>query len=67
MIIGDGEKRKTVLFHGKAGSGKTRIALYTREIFDSHWKNECRGLFEEKISKEEANKQLLIYNEANMH
>ena len=67
MIIGDGEKRKTCLLHGTAGSGKTRIARYTGNIFETHWKNECKGIFDEKILREEAHKQLLIYNEANMY
>ena len=35
-------------------------------IFESYWKNEVRGIFDEKITPQEAHKQLLILNEANM-
>ena len=39
-----------------AGSGKTRVAKYNAAIFDSHWKNETKGIYDEKISPLEAHK-----------
>ena len=38
-----------------------------RQIFDSHWKHETKSVYDEKISPYDANKQLLIMNEANMY
>ena len=67
MLLGIDEKQRCVILHGKAGSGKTRLARYTASIFDSHWKNETKGIYDEKISQEEAHKQLLVMNEANMY
>ena len=67
MLIGDTDKRKGAIFHGEGGSGKTRIARYQSGIFESHWKNETKGIYDDKISVDEAHKQLLVMNEASMH
>ena len=67
MLLESHEKQRCVIFHGKAGSGKTRLARYTANIFDSYWKNETRGMYDERISPEEAHKQLLVMNEASMY
>lgn len=67
MLLGESEKQRCVIFHGKAGSGKSRLARYTANIFESHWKNETKGIYDEKISPEDAHKQLLVMNEANMY
>ena len=56
MLIGDIEKRRGAVFYGAPGSGKTRIARYTSGIFESHWKNETKGIYEEKISMQDAHK-----------
>lgn len=61
------ENRKCVVLYGRAGSGKTRIAKYTSNIFDCHWKNDTKGIYDEKISREEAHKQIIIMNEANIY
>ena len=66
MLLETDSKRRSVILHGKAGSGKSQLAKYNAIIFDSHTKNETRGMYDEKITKEEANKQLLVMNEANM-
>lgn len=60
-------QRMCVIFHGMGGSGKTRLARYTSKIFDTHWKNDTRGIYDEKITPREAHKQLLVLNEANMY
>ena len=65
MLLGGNEKQRCLILYGEAGSGKTRLARYTAGIFDSHWKHETKGLYDEKISPEEAHKQLLVMNEAN--
>ena len=36
-------------------------------IFDSHWMEETRGMFDQKLEPEDANKQLLTMNEADMY
>ena len=66
MLLGEGVKRRCVIFHGEPDSGKTWISKFMREIFESHWKQETKSIFDEKISQQEANKQLLIMNEADM-
>ena len=67
MLLGSDEKQRCVILHGKPGGGKTRLAKYTAGIFDTHWKNETKGIYDEKISREEAHMQLLVMNEANMY
>ena len=54
MLVGDTEKRRSTVFYGEPGSSKTRIAKYSAGIFDSHWKNETKGIYDEKISIKEA-------------
>ena len=66
MLVGDGTKGKCVILHGIADSGKSYIADFMYRIFDSYSKNEPKGIFDEPITPEEANKQLLIMNEVEM-
>ena len=67
LLIKDDDKRKCVILHGRASSGKTWIARYTANIFQSHWKSEVKGIYDERLTPSEAHKQLLVINEANMH
>jgi len=39
MLLGSNEKQRCVILHGISDSGKTRLAKYSANIFDSHWKN----------------------------
>ena len=66
MLVGDGTKGRCVIIHGIADSGKSYIADFMYRIFDSYSKNEPKGIFDEPITPEEANKQLLIMNEVEM-
>ena len=50
MLVPEIEKMRCVIFHGLSNSGKSRIAAYMNDIFDSHYKNETRGQYDEKIS-----------------
>jgi energy-coupling factor transporter ATP-binding protein EcfA2 len=61
------QKKRCVILYGKPGSGKSKIVKYMAQIFDSHVKNEAKGIYDEKISRKGAHKQLLIFNEANMY
>ena len=60
------ERRRLVIFHGRPGSGKTELAKMLRAIFDSLWKENPKGIFDEKLSKWAAHISLLIYNEASI-
>ena len=66
MLIVDWQKRRCVILHGDADTGKSHIAKIMDKIFDSYMKNETKTNFDEKISNQEANCQLLIMNEANV-
>ena len=66
MLLVEYNKRKCVIFHGKPGSGKTEIARFLESIFDTHWYQKPNGKFDMKLSKEEANKSLIVMNETNM-
>ena len=65
-MLGENEMRRCVILHGIADSGKSWIAKIMHKIFDAYWTNEPIGTFNEKITPLEANKQLIIFNEANM-
>ena len=67
MLLAKNDKRRCVIFHGIADTGKSWIAKIMNRIFDSHMKQETKGMFDEKISDVEAHRQLLILNEANMY
>ena len=56
MLIGDDEKKRCVIFHGRASSGKTWIARYTANIFESHWKSEVKGIYDERLTPTDAHK-----------
>ena len=66
MLVNDYEKQRGVIFHGKAGSGKTHIAKRLKEIFDTHWYQATKGNFDEQISRQDADASLIIMNEANL-
>ena len=66
MLLRKSVKRHCVIFYGEPDSGKTWISKFMHNIFDSHWKQQPKGIFDEKISPHEANKQLVVINEANV-
>ena len=66
MLVGDGEKRRCVIIHGCSDSGKSYIARFAEKIFDAYWKNDTKGMFDEKITVEQQNKQLVIMNEVDI-
>jgi len=66
MLLAMEDKRRCVILHGIADTGKTWITKIMHRIFKSYWKNETRGIYDEKITDREAHCQLLILNEANM-
>ena len=66
MLVEFQAKRKCVIFHGIAESGKSKLAEFMKNIFDAHWKHAPRGNFDERTTQEDTHKQLLIINEANM-
>ena len=39
MLLRRNEKQRCVILHGTSNSGKTRLARYSANIFDSYWKN----------------------------
>jgi len=39
MLLRSNEKQRCVILHGISNSGKTRLARYSANIFDSYWKN----------------------------
>ena len=43
MLIGDQSKRRCILFHGIADTGKSWIAEIMNRIFDAYWKHETKG------------------------
>ena len=56
MLIGEDEKKRCVIFHGRASSGKTWIARYTANIFESHWKSEVKGIYDERLTPTDSHK-----------
>ena len=56
MLLESHEKQRCVILHGRSGSGKTRLARYTAQIFDSYWKHETKGIYDERITRDEAHK-----------
>ena len=66
MVLVEDEKQRMVVFYGLSGSGKSWLAWYMNEIFDCHFDNETKSIYNEAITKEEAHKQLYMINEANM-
>ena len=67
LILGEKDKkRRCLIFHGESDSGKTHIANYIRDIFDSYEYRDMRGIYSEKLSRKDAHKQVVIMNEANM-
>ena len=66
MMLCEDDKQRSVLFHGISDSGKSQIAKFMRDIFDSHYKKETKSIYDEKISRQEAHKQIYIVDEANM-
>ena len=56
MLVGTNEKKRCVIMHGRASSGKTWIARYMANIFESHWKSEVKGIYDERITQNEAHK-----------
>ena len=56
MLLELDKKQRGVIFYGVAGSGKSFIAKIMRDIFDCHWKQQGRTVFDEKIFKEDTNK-----------
>ena len=66
MLLCKDNKRRCVVFHGIANTGKSWIAKIMNRIFNSYMKQETKGMYDEKLTDVEANRQLLILNEANM-
>ena len=56
MLLRRNEKQRCVILHGAPNSGKTRLARYTAQIFDSYWKHETKGIYDERITQDEAHK-----------
>ena len=56
MLLGESEKRRCVILYGTSGSGKSKIARMMTNIFDSHYKMETKGMYDERITREEAHK-----------
>ena len=56
MLAVKSKKQRCVIFHGISGSGKSSIAEFMKNIFESHFKNETKGIFDELISNNEAHK-----------
>ena len=54
MLLEEDDKQRCVIFNGLSGSGKTVIASFMHHIFDSHFENETKSLYNEKITREEA-------------
>ena len=57
LILGEKDKkRRCLIFHGESDSGKTHIANYIGEIFDSYEYRDMRGIYSEKLSRKDAHK-----------
>ena len=56
MLQEESEKRRCVILHGLADTGKSHIAKLMYEIFDAHWKNETKGMYDERITDHEAHR-----------
>ena len=52
--------------HGVSGSGKSWISNYMANIFQSYKYAPSKETFDEKLGVEDAHRQLLIIDEANM-
>ena len=59
------KKRRGLILAGVCNSGKSTLAHYACNIFDSHYLNQTDGTFEEKLEKSDCHKQLLVIDEAN--
>jgi phage/plasmid-associated DNA primase len=59
------KKRRGLILAGVNNSGKSTIARYISNIFDSHVLNQTEGIFAEKITKIDSNKQILVIDEVN--
>ena len=50
------KKRRCMILSGVGNSGKSTIARYVSEIFDSHILSQAEGVFQEKMDKHDAHK-----------
>ena len=50
MLAPESQKRRCVILHGDTDTGKSKIAEYMRAIFKSYYKNETRGIHDEKVT-----------------
>ena len=61
------KKRRGFILTGACNSGKTTIGKYVSRIFDTHTLRQNGGTFEEKMEKEDSNKQVLFIDEAHVY
>ena len=54
MLLAQNDKKRCVIFHGIADTGKSWIAKIMNRIFKAYMKNETRGMYDEKITDAEA-------------
>ena len=66
MLVALDQKKRCVLFHGTPNSGKTWIARYMHNIFESHWLQQTKEIYAQHMTEADTRRQLLIINEANM-
>ena len=57
---------RTIILYGAISSGKSSIANFLGKIFLSYGIRQQSGLFDNSITREETNVQLLILDEANV-
>lgn len=68
FILGEKDKKKRCLiWTGVSDSGKSTIANYVALIFDCHNYRETKGIYDEKMSRDDTHKQVLIMDEASVH
>jgi hypothetical protein len=60
------KKRRGIILSGVANSGKSTIARFAAKIWSTHSLRQTFSTFEEKMDKDETNKQILLIDEANI-
>ena len=60
-------KSRCIILHGASSSGKSTIAKYLGNIFVSYGFRQHKGIFDESMTAEDANVQLLVLDEANVY
>ena len=58
---------RCIILYGASSSGKSTLAKYLGNIFISYGFRQHKGLFDESMTPEDANVQLLILDEANVY